>query len=340
MRKQLAKVKFLKKTIQMIRRFKFELKCIIDDFFYIIKDYKNIKKNSADIVFVTSLDFYKNKKWQVATLWHSFVKENNAILCGSLISYKLFFRKKRYVVSLEPKYNAPSIKFSSSHKKAIIFLSDSHSKEWLPEYLKNNNITDILTPYKKTLLYTGYASLLNESNIHSFPWSVPSHLTDNITISLKNNEVLGFGQTGSIVYDLRDWSFNTGLLVTFDYAGSGNYKFKGDEYFRWLRENFDACVVAMSSEKLYNYTVAKFFEIPSQGLLLFAFPSVDLEDFGFVDEVNCIFVNKDNFHEKIEKYKENPQKYFEIRKNGLELIKLKHTVSERLKYLTTLIEVN
>ena len=340
MKKELAKIKFLKQIVHAIRRYKFELKCIFDDFFYIVKNWQEIKNYNSNIVFVTSLDFYHNKKWQVASqaiLWYKFVEENNAILCGSSLSYLLFFKNKKHIVSLEPKYNAPTINFDKFHDKVIILLSDSHSKQWLPNYLKMNSVTDIITPYRKTLIDTKYADFLKDSHIHSFPWSVPEHLVKNITISQQNDKVLGFGQSGSEVYDLRDWTFNTNLLDTFNYAGSGNYKFKGDDYFKWVR-TYDASVVAMSTKKLYNYTVAKYFEIPSQGLLLFAFPSVDLEDFGFKDSENCIFVNKTNFHEKIKEYQSNPQNYLEIRKNGLELIKSKHTINSRLSYLKNLLQ--
>lgn len=337
-KQKLSKYNRVKSIYKSFKNSAFELTCIFYDFFSLYKTYKkskDFKVNKSEVVFICSLPFFYQRRWQVvsqADLWHDFVNQENCLICGSFISYWLFARHKKTVVSLEPKYNAPCIRFSKRHARAFLFISDSHSKSWLPEYIVKNNITDILTPYKKTLEYTGFHKPLNELKVHSLPWCVLDRLLEDIEIISRDNKVLGFGQTGGLVYDLRDWSFNTGVLSSFNYAGSGNKKFSGDAYYHWLR-TYDACVVAMSSEELFNYTVAKFFEVPSQGLLLFGFKTTDLEDFGFVDGLNYIEVTKENFLEKIKDFKNNPQSYLEIRKKGFELIKSKHTVSKRLQQL-------
>lgn len=338
LRKKLARVFIIRLVYYKYKNIIFDLKCIFHDvcnLSLIYKKSKDVNVVNSDVVFVCSLPFYTEKKWQVVSqsdLWHGFVKENNCLICGSFVSYWLFGRHKKYAVSLEPKYNAPIIKFSKLHEKTFTFISDSHSKAWLPKYIKNKNITDILTPYKKTLLYTGFYKPLNEARVHSLPWCVADRLLDNVKIQLRSSNILGFGQAGSVVYDLRTWAFETGVLTSFNYAGSGNKKFSGDAYYEWL-STFDACVVAMSTQKLFSYTVAKFFEVPSQGLLLFGFKTEDLEDFGFIDGENYISVSKLNFFNKINKYKSNPEKYLQIRKNGFELIKNHHTVSKRIEQL-------
>lgn len=335
---KVSKIAILKHVYRFIRQSIFQLNCILYDLAYLYETYKKTKDervSKSDVVFITSLPFFHKRRWQVvsqADLWHDFVKDENCLICGSFMSYWLFARYKKIVVSLEPKYNAPIIRFSNHHSKTFIFISDSHSKAWLPRYIVRNNITDILTPYKKTLEYAGYHKPLKETRVHSLPWCVLDRLLDDVEINTQDNRVLGFGQTGGIVYDLREWSFNTDILSSFNYAGSGNKKFSGDDYYHWLR-TYDACVVAMSSKELYNYTVAKFFEVPSQGLLLFGFKTVDLEDFGFVDELNYICVTKESFLGKIQDYKNNPEAYMQVRRNGLELIKNNHTVSKRLEQL-------
>jgi hypothetical protein len=332
-----------KKTYRFLKVIYFELCCIAIDLVTVLSRYSKSKRRgvkSSDILFVCSLSFYERKKWQVASqadLWHRFVAENNCVICGSFLSYWLLGRNKKYVVSLEPKYNAPTIKFSKNHVKTFLFVSDSHSKSWLPKYIENKNVTDILTPYKKTLLYTGFSKPLSHDRVHSLPWCVEDRLLVREQILSKDNRVLGFGQTGGLAYDLRSWSFQTGVLSSFNYAGSGNKKYSGDSYYNWLRR-FDACVVAMSTHKLYNYTVAKFFEVTSQGLLLFAFKTDDLDDFGFIDGENYISVTKQNFFEKINDFKLNPEKYINIRRNGYFLIKNQHTVSKRLEQLAGYLE--
>lgn len=331
--------------ITTARRFLFEFDCIIQDFIYLFVKFKEIREKSLnkdiDTVFICSLSFYYKNKWQVVSqseLWKTYSSKKNVIMCGSFISYYLFARNKKYVISLEAKYNAPTIRFSKKHKKSAMFVSDSHSKKWLNTAIVNNNITDILTPYRKTLISLGYANYLSESKIHSFPWCVSDRVLLNEKIVINDSEVMGFGKTGVSlgVYDQREWSINSSHILSFNYAGSGNQVFKGDDYYKWLR-TFDACVVAMSTHDVFNYTVAKYFEVPSQGMLLIAFPSVDLEEFGFIDDENCIFVDRYNFEDKVKKYKVNPEKYISIRESGLDLIKKRHTVSRRIIDLNEII---
>lgn len=341
-RRFLAKSNRLKDLYKYFLYLIFQFNCVVWDLRRLPKTYalsKTVAVKNSNIALICSLDFYINRKWQVVSqtdLWYKFVDENNCLLIGSFISYWLFGRNKKTIVTLEPKYNAPLFEFSKDHNKVIAFVSDSHSKKWLPKYIKNKRVTDLLTPYKKTLINTGFSIPLKDENVHSFAWCVEDKLLNEVTIDTIDGRVLGFGKTGSSVYDLREWSFETGLLSTFDFAGSGNKVYAGVDYYLWLR-TFDASVVAMSTIPLYNYTVAKYFEIPSQGLLLFAFKTVDLEDFGFVDGVNYISVTKENFHDEIEKYRSNPEQYLEIRKQGYNLIKSHHTVSKRLEQLNKIL---
>lgn len=330
----------MKTVKKILKSLFFKFNCVLSDVQYIHSNWKRIKSSKEiETVFVCDINFYKLKKWQVASqekLWYEFVERNDLLLCGSVISYLIYGRKSRNIVSLEAGYNAPKIKFGNRHNKIIMFVSDSHSKSWLPKYIEDSNITDIITPYKKTLEFTNYYKPLEKNKVHSFPWCVNEDDMLNVNIESRSTEILGFGKTGTDVYDLREWSFNTGELSAFNYAGSGNKKFSGGSFYHWLRE-FDACVVAMSSHEIYNYTVAKYFEVPSQGLLLFAFPSEDMQDLGFIHNENCIFVSKENFYDEIKKYKKSPEEYISIRKNGFDFIKNFHTINNRLEFLEKLL---
>ena len=333
--------------LRMVRFIIRQCKLMVCHFFYDIsymvknreKIVSKIRNNDVNTIFICDINFFIKNKWQVASqskLWHKFVEDNDLLLCGSSLSYFIYGRYFKNIVSLEVYYNAPKINFLSHHDRIVMFISDSHSKKWLPKHIKNANITDILTPYKKTLQYTGFCGDLDTENIHSFPWCVTTEDMRDVHIKSNNNNVLSFGKIGSEVYDLREWAFNTGELVAYDYAGSGNKKYSGNAFYQWLR-SFDACVVAMSSMKIYNYTVAKYFEVPSQGLLLFAFPSDDFSELGFIDNYNCIYVNKDNFYDKINEFKNSPEKYIEIRKNGFDFIRNNHTDLCRIDYLNKII---
>ena len=83
------------------------------------------------------------------------------------------------------------------------------------------------------------------------------------------------------------------------------------------------------------YLVGKFFEIPGSGALLLCDDygvKKELNEIGFYDMVNYININNENFDAIISFLfsQSNKEKINQIRKNGWELVKKKHSVTERL----------
>ncbi|MHA2265641.1 MAG: glycosyltransferase [Candidatus Thorarchaeota archaeon] len=103
-----------------------------------------------------------------------------------------------------------------------------------------------------------------------------------------------------------------------------------DEYARKLNSYF--CCLTDSS--VFNYTLAKYFEIPASGSLLIANTTPDLNRLGFRPNVHYIQVNAMNVFEVIRECLEHPQDYIEIRKTGRQHVLDFHTDYARFEYFT------
>ena len=110
------------------------------------------------------------------------------------------------------------------------------------------------------------------------------------------------------------------------------HKFVGKMYINKLNQYIASVATCASSN--YNYIIAKYFEVPASGALLFAYvdPVKDiLKKYGFEDMVNMVTFNKDNLTDKI-KYIVDPanrEEIDKIRLNGYNLILERHTHKTR-----------
>ncbi len=83
---------------------------------------------------------------------------------------------------------------------------------------------------------------------------------------------------------------------------------------------------------IYGYPVAKYFEIPACGTLLFAEDTSFLDKFGYVDGENFVKVSPENFSEKINYYlrEMHPSDRENIASRGRELVLSRHTWQHRI----------
>lgn len=119
--------------------------------------------------------------------------------------------------------------------------------------------------------------------------------------------------------------------------------YKGYEYIKYLNQFI--CCFACCLNSSTPYIVAKFFEIPSSGSLLFAYDKFvkdELKNLGFIDGENYISCDLCNMEEKI-KYILDPNNLNEInriRKNGYDFVWKYHKQSDRLKYIDDYVNKN
>lgn len=152
-------------------------------------------------------------------------------------------------------------------------------------------------------------------------------------LAINNNpkmQCLLLGSLNPKVYPLRSFIINSrSKFVNYQaptYVGSGYAK---------ILNSYFCCV---STGSIFNYAVAKYFEIPAAGSLLIGNEVNDLKDLGFVAEKHYISVTKTNVLNKIQHCLENPKEYERIRQAGTEFVRKNHSLDARLYQIKILIE--
>ena len=294
---------------------------------------KKFSKKS-DFGLIIDWKFHKNNGWCVALtpyLINSILKEFNPIIINNQDEYNKNKDKLKYLISVEPGWAAPVIKYDTSIvcKKAV-FYSDPHlHTEERKRFFFDNDFDYIFSYYKSPFFYH-MKDFPKDKFIH-MPWAIPDQFINNNKIKIRNKEIIIFGGKGSDAYDVRNWCREQKGIKNYNFSGVENKQLIGKKYFDWLSK-FDAIVAAGSSDPKYDLVTPKYFEIASSGALLFAQYCKDLEDLGF-NNSNCIIFTKNNFIEKIREYKKDPKKFIHIREAGRNLIKEKHKISDRIKLI-------
>ena len=124
------------------------------------------------------------------------------------------------------------------------------------------------------------------------------------------------------VYPLREFVRRNSQLVDYHPA-----KYTGSSYAKLLHSYF--CCFASSS--IFNYVVAKHYEIPATGSLLLANETNDLKRIGFVANQHYVPVTKNNVVKQISKCLNKPEEYNHIRKEGMKFVRQNHSVNNRME---------
>ena len=100
-------------------------------------------------------------------------------------------------------------------------------------------------------------------------------------------------------------------------------------------------ICCFTDSLIYGYVLLKNFEIAGSGSLLLTDGLIEsqMNELGFIDNVNCMFCTKETFVEKINFILDlkNRDKIDQIRKAGMELVHTKHLTSYRAKLLNTIV---
>jgi len=297
-------------------------------------------KKETEIALVINWKFHTHNKWVSVTTPYfvdAFIEEFNPLIISSQLEYELFKKKIKYIVSMEPGWAAPKIKYNKNMGHIIgVFASDPHNKiNWFQEYVESNNITYVFSQYCSAFFYH-FPKFPKERFIH-FPWSVPDELIPKNNIELHDADIMIFGGQNSEAYDIRNWCRKQPDIIAFDNSGVENKKLSNKEYFDWLG-TFDAIVAAGSSSPIYDLVTPKYFETAAVGSLLIGQSCTDLEKLGF-NETNMLIFEKDNFNLKVQGYLKNKAGSLEKRKKGKQLILERHLVSHRVSYIKTLFNI-
>lgn len=131
--------------------------------------------------------------------------------------------------------------------------------------------------------------------------------------------------TYSIVYNQHP-----GYYTGYDYE---NDNYVGGAYAKTLNRYR----AAFTDSLTFRYVVAKYFEIPATGALLFADDAVrgPLQELGFIENRHYLAVSKENLEEKVEYVldKRNQEELDEIRRRGQALVWERHKTSDRARQI-------
>lgn len=170
-----------------------------------------------------------------------------------------------------------------------------------------------------TKMYPQYVSK-NEIMLHFFsPHCRYVQLPFNNTPIMK---CLLSGSRNKDVYTFREFIINS-RYKDVDYRSP---HFVGDSYAKLLHSYF--CGVATAS--IFNYVLAKYFEIPATGSLLLADETEDLKISGLVPYKHYVPITKDDVFIKIAECLRNPGAYNGIRKEGMNFVRKNHSVINRV----------
>lgn len=289
---------------------------------------------SSNFGLVIDWKFHKQNRWVCSLtsyLVDSIIKEFDPIIITSQLEYNILKKKLKYIVSMEPGWAAPTIKYDTTIdcKKAVFYSDPHYETEKRMRYFEVNEFNFVFSYYKKPFFYH-FKNFPCDKFVH-MPWAIPDQFISKNEIEIRNNDVIIFGGKNSDAYDVRNWCREQDCIVNFNNSGVENKIFTDEEYFLWLNQ-FDAIVAAGSSDSKYNLVTPKYFEIASAGSLLVGQYCDDLQELGF-NENNALIFTKETFLQKILEYRKNPQNYLNVRVTGRELIKEKHKISDRIRLI-------
>lgn len=143
----------------------------------------------------------------------------------------------------------------------------------------------------------------------------PTPILEVLSLSEKQWVVLGNGAThGGEMYEFRNWAFKQPYIKVVPHWINDNSTPSGMNYLNFL-SNYAGVL------GLHDYfPVPKYFEIPAAGCVLFAQHYKEFEELGFKDYEHCIYVNKENFEERIRDFLSSIQSYQSIADAGIKLV--------------------
>jgi len=275
--------------------------------------------------------FHQANRWVSALtgfLVDAIVATFRPVIISSQFDY---WRHKRHldcIVSLEPGWAAPRIRYDARHSAVkAVFYSDPHYRtEERRSYFDRNGF-DYVFSYYRAPFFRHFTDFPEDKFVH-MPWAIPDGYVGQKPIIPNSNEVMVFGGRKGDAYDVRNWCRNQPGVTSFDYSGVENKQLSDAEYFHWL-SSLDAAIAAGSSMDKFDLVTPKYFEIASAGALLLGQSCRDLEVLGF-DDSNMLVFDQHDFRSKLNHYRENYQGFVARREAGRALIRKHHLVSHRL----------
>jgi FkbM family methyltransferase len=291
---------------------------------------------------VLNRQFHEENRWCSATTYHLVEEIKRHFQCVYIEDqqdYEKCLGDLDVLLSMEPGWAAPRLEFVRTPESQVrlaaipsyILYSDPHANQWRQEYFLSNRLDYVLSYYRAPFL-RHFRQIPPDRMIH-FPWAIPDDWISQDPIRFSGQRGIAcFGASQGPAYSVRNWCRGFPFVTSTANSGVENKLMSDLEYVEWLRRH-DAAIAAGSDAPQYRLTVPKYFEIAAAGALLFAQETDDLECLGFRHMENCVIFNRSNFEALARQYLSRPQDYLAIRQNGRELVRERHSLSQRIDAL-------
>lgn len=283
--------------------------------------------------FKYSTSYFKENGWTTKYFtenWDENLEDYDIVFLWSI--QEIFYEQKCFrieclskLIDLQSKYKYRIFDYIEDIHHLFDFYGFTH--EFYRKYFSTDSKNYVVGRYRKPLFRN-----FVECNCYVIPYSIEQTFIPSIN-QTPINKLLLSGYVTEVYYPMKHKIFmlqNDYPITVLNHPGYGilQHNCVGKSYLNKINE-YIASVSTCASQQ-YNYVLAKYFEIPATGALLFAYtdPVIeDLTDYGFIDMVNMISFNYDNLTQKIQYILDanNRDEIDKIRLNGYNLVLERHT---------------
>lgn len=286
---------------------------------FITKDYSQwITKNY--IYFIEKLSEYTEVK-----VWHDAADIR-------YILKKLDFQPDFILLNDFRPHMLPKItRLSSINIPLGIIIEDLHREiEEGRKFINENNIKNVFS-ISRDKFYKSYPNYKHD--VYWFPHWVNTDVFKDYGLE-KDIDYLLMGAIVQEHYPLRKLIIDkmqneTGFIYN-KHPGYKNIKDNnaliGEKYAREINR----AKIFFTDGGIYNYPVKKYYEVLACKTLLLAPTFKELEDLGFIPDVNFVAINGSDFLEKAKFYLEHKEEREKITENGYNMVRSKHSTEMRV----------
>jgi hypothetical protein len=206
------------------------------------------------------------------------------------------------------------------------------------KFISENNVK-YLFPICRDAFKIYYPEYID--NVFWFPHFVNTDVFKDYGLP-KDIDILMMGNISGEEYKFRRHILNVMQQEPgFVYHPHPGYKYSvnQDEY---VGENYakeiNRAKIFITEDSIYHYPVKKYYEITACNTLLLAPTSKELEDLGFIPELNFVAINENNFLEKARYYLLHNKEREEIAYRGYEMVRSRHSAQRRAAEFSSILE--
>ncbi|MFC7394380.1 glycosyltransferase [Scopulibacillus cellulosilyticus] len=200
-------------------------------------------------------------------------------------------------------------------------------------FIEQENVRHIFSIYRDPFIkYFGEF----QDRMIWFPHHVPDSIFKDYSLP-KTTDILMSGALWPHIYPFRNKMYQ--VLKShpqFKYIPHPGYQdvneqnsdiFVGERYAKLINQS----KIFLTCDSAEHFALLKYYEVLASGTLLLAPSNPELQELGFEDGKTIVEINEENFMEKIQFYLQHDHERELIVKQGLNMVKERHTTAKRVQ---------